>query len=366
MTGDELLLLNRVSHLTPRQLADQPAARALFVRLASGRLRRELAGQLGAVAPELHERVMGLEMADELDGGRDLRLRLEEQAKDLGSSAQKEARARLSELERSGLLRSPWKPDTPLRDHPLLGATMARAEVQAIGALARLSDEEQEALGELARSAASIDAPLLARLVRTRKLSEDDAAKVAHFATLYHMVDGRVALIEALEKKEETAPRHLARKDSAAWVATLTAANEVPPAGKSVLSWAQELARRYAVVCPTDALLSRLALDGLKLGTYLKTASPADQRRIVNRYPGLELRPLLFKGGAKASERAAWVAERVSLLERLREGNPDAELLALDLGPGSSEPDGILAGGLAPPVSGTAAARRSVAGDGAA
>lgn len=334
MTGDELLILHRVAHLTPRQLSDAPAARTLFFRFASGKLKRELATSLGM--PALTERLLALELSEELEG-RDVRLRLEEQAKELGKDTQAEARARMAELEKSGFLRAPWKPDVMLRYHPLLGNTMQRAEVHAVAHLAGLDGNAFEALTEAARSVASIDSTLLQRLVRGRKMNDSQAHSVGTFATLHHFVDGRMGLIEALERRQDNAPRAMARMDTARWVQIINDAREPPPPGMTVESWARAISNRYAAIFPTDAILSRLVLDSNSFNNQVKSGANADLTRVANRYPGLEMRALLFKGGANARERGQWVLDRAAVLEKLQDANSHVELLALDFTPGSTD-----------------------------
>ena len=205
----------------------------------------------------------------------------------------------------------------------------------------------------------------------SQDLTEDEAKEVGLCASLYHLVDENVPLVETLRNWDFPMVaggkiqiiKDLIFVTRGDWEALLTAADVTPPDGKTLAQYAAHLSRKIENLYPTDVLLQRLtSQEPQKLAADLNALQPlieknqgafsrgnfrhldvvgiSDQdairkkydalRRLANAYPGLNLVEVLDDHERTAQARSMQIVNRIELLTILQANNPDIELLHLD------------------------------------
>jgi hypothetical protein len=267
-------------------------------------------------------------------------------------------------------------------------AEIDRAEMRQVARAAGLGDRAVERLLAQVPGLASLDDTVIEGLVRQGILDKSAARALGVGATVHEVGDGSdelVAAVLAAELPEDrggraASPRDLAALDATAWRRVLDQGEVTPPDGLSRAGYAASLADRVARLFPTDAVRARLPRAGRDLEGALERLEPLQDRNervagadfdaldigglkprqvralreahaqvaaVARSHAGLGLAELLDDRSAPTDERVARVRQRVALLDRVRELNPDTELLALDLTTGSVDQRALRLDGIA-------------------
>ena len=202
------------------------------------------------------------------------------------------------EAARSGL-----GADVPIRQHPELRELVERIDVHALAAQAGISETALAAALDRLESLAQLDDERLKALVAEGRLREADARRLGRLVSLYHLLDRQVELVRAIDTEGLDA-RALAAKDADGWRELLArpagSRRRAEDSPRPLNGDAEMLARRFAALHPTDALLGRLTTP---------------------------------RGKGPSSAAAD---DSVELIRALQRTNPQVELLRLDLSPGSA------------------------------
>jgi hypothetical protein len=306
-------------------------------------VRRALSETLASEAPHVRESLERIDIQSALESGNDLTEVVREALREPGAPEAAggigELLTRVDELERAGVLVDPLDPALPVREQPVLKGLLLQAEVVAIADLAGLATQKAAGVLEHVPSPAMLDAGGLEGLVESGTVTVDEAGSLGLAASLYNLLDADTALVAAVKSRVSDI-RELAELPVDAWRPILVENAITPPVGTSLDAHVAQLARRVAAVLPTDALFARLApRDADALVTKLERMDARQLGAVANAYPGLKVSALVEE--LDGSERAQRIAERIGFVGRIRDLNPDVELLELDLAPDSRDVESL-------------------------
>lgn len=213
-----------------------------------------------------------------------------------------------------------------------------------------------------------LDAPRVAELVTEGELSPADAHRVGLALATHDLVGGNEAAMGALlaakpaplKGKTLRRARDLALLDAPQIERVLDKAKVTPRAGMTLSEYADHLAGEIADRFPTEALLQRATTVPEEIGKALErllgsngtsrrgatpnrasrngepaSTEPDPLQQFVNLHPGLRLGEVIEKS-RDAKTALATMTKRVGWVDRVRELNPDLDLLAVDYLPDSS------------------------------
>src|SRR5262249_27912163 len=220
-------------------------------------------------------------------------------------------------------------------------------------------------------------------------LEDREARELGLTVSLSHLVDARLELVNALRNATFAAipggkisqVKDVAALKAADWLTALQGAKIPPPSGIDQQTYAAQLSKRAADLFPTDAFVTRAlpkttqnvapALNQLKplldknpvtFGlpfTSLKTdglppqnlvamrAAHAQLQRLVNILPGMRLNDIL-NAKTPSAQKAQLLAQRLELVTRVYQLNPEVEFLTLDYAPDSPDVAALNLTGLTP------------------
>jgi Tc toxin complex TcA C-terminal TcB-binding domain/Neuraminidase-like domain len=227
--------------------------------------------------------------------------------------------------------------DAAVRDNPLFAPQLARAGVATLVSGIGLPRRQVEGVVKQVPSLDALTADALAHLRRARTISPKAADQLGFAMTVHNLVDRDVRLTEALRAHVKDLPS-LAALDARGWTRMLGDTGVEPPGGISREQHARDLAERAATLLPTDATIGRLLPSG-STGLAGRVAKLSDQARheLARALPALGLDEALADRSLSAKQRTALFAERLGLLEQVRERNAALELLNLDYTSGSRD-----------------------------
>lgn len=352
---------------------DERAAALVTKEVEEGMLARLMA--VAKRFPEaVRERILKL-ASEKPSGALTMSLRAELAGLGLGEL---EIRAILDRTRRAERDRA-LPPDEPIIGKPEVERLVERARLVEVSELAGLRGNAAAAVAEAVASPTNLDDATLAKLVEERKLSAEDAKRVGVAVAVYELADGKVPLAAAVRDAKPASlggasPRStedLAKVSAEEWAHVLAATPDALPEGVSAESAGAGLARRFAVLHPSIAFVSRLpkaeptrvvaaareltrlleknervvgeelaSLDTTGLGTeHVATlaATHAELRRLDRAYPGMKVAEVLDDRQRAPEDKASTVARRVALVETARANAGDRELFQLDLTDGSED-----------------------------
>ncbi|MGN9919479.1 neuraminidase-like domain-containing protein [Micromonospora palomenae] len=189
-------------------------------------------------------------------------------------------------------------------------------------------------------------------LVESGQLSAAQAANLHLLNGIVGLTDGQTALGAVILKAElpgrgepPRTLRELATLDSGDWAGLITRSGITPPRELSVRGYADTLRTRFERIFPGEALAARLAPDLKHVAEDLNAGKDetarARLRRLCASYPGLGLDQVLADEKLSPRQKVEHIGAGIDGLRRVREANPDVELLALDLAPGSGDLAGL-------------------------
>lgn len=224
---------------------------------------------------------------------------------------------------------------------------MAKDAIRHVSEIAGLS-KIKDMLAEKVSTISAISDPVLQSLIADGTLKEPEGRRLGTAASLYNLCDGNLTLVRALGEQVQSA-RQVAAFSGAAWKARLDEAHVTPPDGMSVDQYAASLADRFATLFPTDAFFPRVVLqDPQTVAARLVELEGAERARLANTYPGLGLGEILNDTQRSPAALVEVIASRIAILGRVREMNPDFELLDQDYGHDSEELKTLKLDGLTP------------------
>jgi len=279
-----------------------------------------------------------------------------------------------------------FAPD-PVDISPFQPIEVQKTNLGLVANLALLDASKVALLQARFSSLVTLNDRALNSLVESQDLNENEAKEVGLCASLYHLVDENVALVETLRNwnfpmlaggriQEIKNLIFLTRAD---WQALLTAADVMPPDAKTTEQYAVHLSRKIENLYPTDVLLQRLvSKKPNKIAADLNALQPLIEknqgafgtgdfrrlnvtgisgkdalrnrydslRRLANAYPGLNLVEVLDNHEHSAQARSMQIVNRIELLMLFQANNPDVELLHLDYAGGSAEVEELNFNGL--------------------
>ncbi len=390
MKKTDLFELEENAHLSINELRTNKSklVKSLDERLEK-RAHRKVVARLGGGSEKLRKLVAGIKIPVDKEPEK-LKLR-EATLKALRDAAKKdkqlagdaELAKELDELEKAAAApASPGtKPDATLADSLRLGEPIAfhpefRKELDA-AKLFRLSDatglgdKTAELLISEIGKPTEITESQLERLVKDKKLNQQEAAAAGIAASLYNILDERPELV-ATAKAGIGEVRDLAKLDKAAWTKVVKDSKTKPPGGIAAEAYAELLERKVKRLFPTDALSARFSkvkvaeaikrnseLDtlrklnpGIKLVAKqdfasLKTDGLSDAEvkklrtafaetvSVANRFSGMKVAEVLEDPNLSDAKREAEVKRRVALVDKFFADNED--VLGADLAPGSKD-----------------------------
>lgn len=261
--------------------------------------------------------------------------------------------------------------DEPIAFNPEFRRDLEAARLYRLSDAAGLGDKTAKALIDHVDSVTEVTNDRLEVLVKEKKLNGNEAKAAGFASSLYHVLDERPELV-AVAKAGITGVHELVKNNKAAWVKIINDSKTRPPGGISADVYADLLIKKIARLFPTDALAHRLSqvkvadvlkehtgLAGLRrlnpntplIGTRdfdaLKTdgIAPAEVQklkaryestvRLINRYPGMRLAPVLDDGALPDADKDREVTRRTALANAFFADNE--EVLGTDLTHGSND-----------------------------
>jgi len=265
----------------------------------------------------------------------------------------------------------PLAEDVPIEAQLQFSGDLAKARVHRLVAISEVPDTTAEAITARGVTETTIDDAMLKGLVEVGVLTTTQARGLGATVGIYRLLDNSPALTERITTLEVesvaggriTRPQHLVHLGRADWARVIMVDGGVLPPGLTADQYVTVLSKRAALAFPTEAMLARvrppdvqtlrvdlerleavLGRDGLLSGGVDLSDIPETlrdtvtrMRRLVDGHPGLALAEVLEDKSLALPARMKKVRERVGLLARLAEANPDVELLGLDLSAGSED-----------------------------
>jgi hypothetical protein len=309
------------------------------------------------------------------------------QAQRVKPEVAKEAIDRLVDLGRTQLLNDPAGFDLAIADHPLFQQELQQATFYKLAGATGLADAKAQKLIERVPNVASLDDDALKGLVKDRLLTDAEAKAFGLTLSLYHLTDNNLALANQLKsgafaslgQGKVTGPRDLAALTADEWAGAIQRAQAAPPEGLDVATYAAQLAKTAADLFPTDAMVARsvprdtrplapalervtallkqnrdafgrpfeeLDVRGISAQDLPQVRAAHEQlTRLSRLHPGLGLNDVL-NGTAPPADKLKAVGDRLGLLSKVAQQNPDVELLAVDYSAGSDDRAALNLGGL--------------------
>ena len=334
MDATKLLELYAVADETPAVLAERhPALLEALTAEASARVAGQVARAFEDAPAAIRERLADADLGAVVDGTVTLRAALTATLDEtLPPEEVTDAFARAGQLR--GIDES-LRPDTPLRDHPGFADAVRRAEVAEIARRAGVARAKIAALAERLPARAHITGEALQDLRPDGVLDADGAAGLAHAVTLANLTDGDLPLAAAIARRAPDL-RSLAALRPEDWERTVA---ETPDATtETAKARALQLREHVAEALPTDWLIGQVLPRGDAGSASAVTRLGTDGRdRLAATLPHLGIDRILANRRLKPETRDQRIADRITLLDTVRDLNPDVELMELDLSSTSRE-----------------------------
>ena len=273
MNRKDLLKLDALAHLTPRELAERDPRLAEHIDQKLGeRATRKLARRFKGANEPVRRVVANLRVhPDDLRSGqplgavvRGLAERLRRRGGDgdgTETTAEVDLDAVLDNTDDERPLDELVGMDTPIAMHPEFRPQIEAARLFKFADAFALDDAAVEPLVDAEVRLNQLDASRLEGLVAGQALDERTAKKVADAATAYRVLDENPALVAAAKKQLQTEQLDVSKlvELDADGFATITRTGELePPVGMDVDGWAEGLHRKTLNLFPTAGLATTL------------------------------------------------------------------------------------------------------------
>jgi len=376
MNKKELLKLESLSHLTPKELKRKN--RELFNQLkkkADAQFKEILSIRLKEKAEELHQHAEKL--AIKIEEGKPVNIKkvVSESLKSIGASDEviKKVVKRVKELELPDKLEDVLQPEVPLKENPLFHLELQQAKLYHLGDAAKLDEAKTEVMIKKYDSLAILNDTTLESLVKEGALKEKEAKELGLTISLYRFFDEDIKLVETVKKgRFPQIPKGKVKeiKDLAAfekedWLGVLKKAKVQPPEGLKLEDYADLLSKKVENLYPSESLFARIIPK--KFGVIsegIERLQPLFERNVIifgaddfsnlniegieenqvealrkeytklkrfaNTYPGMGIEKILDDKSLSINDKKSRIKERVALLKKVKANNPEVEFLAID------------------------------------
>ena len=338
LNREQLLELARAGSEPPRRLKEEhPEAFAVVSEKAAAKVKEDVLNRLGDTTPELVEAIR--------------RAEIDVSEPDLtGSLVAALSREGVPALEvkrvADQLLEAPVSPapvttpldlDRPLDEQLLVVDELDRGRVLLVATAAGLEDSHADRLVEAVPAPTLISDERLTKLVSDGEIEPQQARAIGLLSTLSGLLGGDIEL--AARVRESLQPRigdssgisELLKLEPPDWATVLQEVGVEPVEGATLQDRAAAIARQLEVLFPGDALASRLIPNGVNdVASMLRSEGDAAVARLNGRFPGLGLAEIASDDGTSVNEKARRISDRIGLIDRVRQLNPQVELLSID------------------------------------
>ncbi|MEO8548781.1 MAG: neuraminidase-like domain-containing protein, partial [Kofleriaceae bacterium] len=164
------------------------------------------------------------------------------------------------------------QPNQAVGTSPSVGVKLAKAQLDEVSTIAKLSAAAAASLSAVAGAPGQITDAALSDLVTAKKLTDAEARAVGLSSALYQLVDGDATLASGLRSasyarfgnRPPTSTAELAQLTPLEWTTALSANGAKLPAGTTAAQLGQALATRFASLHPIAALVGRLPVGDVK------------------------------------------------------------------------------------------------------
>lgn len=383
MNKTELIELKKASKLTPKELMDKnPDLYSQVNEIAASQLKTSLDEHLESSPDELKEHMETFDLGQLVEVGKELKNIVLEaiDAVDLSPEDDKKERYRVSQLETPAVQAGQIDMNVPLENQPVFQEELQKANFYFIGDIIKLPDEKVDAVMKKVPSLNLLDDTTLSAMVKDGYLKKGEARELGLTKSLHQLVDEDTELTQLMKQKPFTCLQNNQIKNiqdlvafkSEDWLLLIKQARVKPPNDMNQKEYASTLGNRVALLYPTDAFIARLTVmkpaeiqsrlenlqplinrndvlftesgfDGLKKDNLSENEIKSIQtdynqlEKFVNLYPGLGIETILNDPNKPVHDKSKVVVERIGLIDKLKNQNPDVELLSLDYSPDSED-----------------------------
>ncbi|MCB9706802.1 MAG: hypothetical protein H6711_33465 [Myxococcales bacterium] len=210
--------------------------------------------------------------------------------------------------------------DPRLADIPELRAALDLGRLFAVADAAGITARRAEKIAEVLNSPEAISDESLEALVNRRALRVREARALGVARVVFLLSNDSEALTSKMAGRDLA---ELLSMRPAAWKDALEGARSSFPDGHDINTWASELARRHAVLAPSQALHGRLL-------AALDDEDALSLKRLAASWPGFKLAPLVSASDREVATSAREMRSRLALVRKLHEVLPGIEWLDLD------------------------------------
>ncbi len=337
LNREQLLELARAGSKPPSQLREEhPEAFAVVAEKAAAKVKEDVLNRLGDTSPELVEAIR----TAEIDLGEpDLTGLLVAALSREGVSALEVKRV-ADQLREARVSPAPVTTsldlDRPIDEQLLVLEELDRGRVLLVATAAGLEDSHADRLVEAVPAPALISDERLTKLVSDGEIEPQQARAIGLISTLSGLLGGDIEL--AARVRERLEPRigdssgisELLKLEPLDWATVLQEVGVEPVAGATLQDRGAAIARQLEVLFPGDALASRLIPNSVDdIASMLRIDGDA-VAKLNGRFPGLGLADIPGDDGTSVDEKARRISDRIGLIDRVRELNPEVELLSID------------------------------------
>lgn len=380
---DEVIDLHALAGLTPKEVEKQnPDLFKLLQKKALDQLRQMITSHFAESPDRLRKHWQFLDLTPLLQPAQPIKdfLRASLHQAKLDQSLIREGLIKISDLQAPETLDVILQPEIPLQNNPLFQEELALGKMYRLGEISKLQDPKVKAIFDTGARVPTLNDAVLSSLVETKKLSDQEANEIGLTTSLYRLFDESSALTEQVKTgkfsvvpgNEIKSIRDLTYFEENDWLNLIKGTNTIPPNGLKEEEYAKALNKKIEKLYPTDMLLVRLTpKNAVELAGDLETLRPlfehnesvytnrnftnldftgldasikertqakhASLTRFANTYPGLHISEILDDRQLSTADKIAQVEERIGVIQKLRDNNPQTELLNLDYSMDSAE-----------------------------
>jgi hypothetical protein len=369
MTKSELLQLERLSALTPKEISAQDPS--LFQKLgenAADSLRRNIELKVKTLPANVRSAVNAVSFRPADIGRDDIRniLRRNINMQPAGSETKAETEAIVSKLPDLGKLDDILKPETPIRFNPAFQQELTKAKLFRITDLSQLAEETVKKAMEKNLNLNTISDEKLDELVTANILTNNEAKDLGLNTSIFLLADSNLDLTKQIKADARINNiEELVKIDRGGWLKLITDSKMQLPEELSKEDYAEVLFKKTESLFPIESLrlqiekdaqddiigkltaIRRLVekndilfgitdpveinKDNLASGEFdAMSASYDSLQEMARTYPAFGIADILNNKNEEIGKRDAEIKRRLQLVPKFIDNNPDIDYLTIN------------------------------------
>jgi Neuraminidase-like domain/Salmonella virulence plasmid 28.1kDa A protein len=369
MNKQELLQLEKMATLSPKEIEkQQPALFSKLSERASISLKNTIEAKLKDAAPEIKTSLKKIDFTLSKLGKADVKIALSKNllAGRISAEKKKKLEEVVAKLPNLGKLDDIIQPELPVFINPTFQPDLMKAKLYRLSDIAGLSQIKTDKALVKELNLNSISSEKLNQLVKDKILSEKEAKELGVASNLYTLFDSSFELTEHVKKTLPAVQsiEDLIRLGRSDWEKLVKDSKIELPGDLKQKEYAEVLYKKVENIFPEETLIQRIsqvkANDISKGLGVLKTIIDKNEKvfgitsfdelktdgisakevkkqkvqfeaidKVAKMHPGLKLNEILNDNNLSNADIGKRVTERIGLLDKFVENNPEVNFLAI-------------------------------------